>query len=144
MKLKILTGVAAALSLSACASYEVADTGQPVPQTALAPFEAWPAELEGQTLEVYTENGWANAVNLAPDGKLAIMPELGTKVVEGTWMVKGDALCTSYAPRGQECWPYKAVLAANGDYVRLRSDHGQTLTVRVLGRDEERLLERRG
>jgi hypothetical protein len=144
MKLTILAGVAAALSLSACASYKVADTGVPVPQTALAPFEAWPAELEGHTLEVYTENGWANAVNLAPDGKLSIIPELGTKVVEGTWMAKGDALCTDYAPRGQECWPYKAVLAANGDYVRLKSDHGQILTVRVLGRDEERLLERRG
>jgi hypothetical protein len=36
------------------------------------------------------------------------------------------------------------VLAANGEPVRLRSDKGQTLTVRVLNRDEERLLERRG
>jgi hypothetical protein len=144
MKLTILTGVTAALSLSACASYQVADTGEPVPQTALAPLETWPADLQGQTLEVYTENGWANAVNLAPEGKLSIVPELGDKVVVGTWMANGDALCTNYAPRGKECWPYKAVLAANGDYVRLESDKGQILTVRVLSRDEERLLENRG
>jgi hypothetical protein len=144
MKLTILTATATALTLSACATYETADTGVPVPQTALAPLEAWPADLQGQTLEVYTENGWANAVNLAPEGKLSIIPELGDKVVDGTWMADGDALCTDYAPRGKECWPYKAVLAANGDYVRLRSDKGQTLTVRVLSRDEERLLERRG
>jgi hypothetical protein len=144
MKLKVLTGAALGLSLAACASYEVADTGEPVPQTALAPIEAWPAELEGQTLEVYTENGWANAVNLAPEGKLSIIPELGTKVVEGTWAANGDALCTDYAPRGRECWPYKAVLAANGKYVRLKSDHGQILTVRMLSPDEEGLLERRG
>ena len=144
MKLTILTGAVAALTLSACSTYETADTGERVPQTALAPLEAWPADLQGQTLEVYTENGWANAVNLAPEGKLSIVPELGEKVVVGTWMADGDALCTDYAPRGKECWPYKAVLAANGDYVRLRSDKGQTLTVRLLSRDEERLLERRG
>jgi hypothetical protein len=144
MKLTILTGAAAALALSACSTYQTADTGETVPQTALAPLEAWPADLQGQTLEVYTENGWANAVNLAPEGKLSIVPELGEKVVVGTWMAVGEKLCTDYAPRGQECWPYKAVLAANGDYVRLRSDKGQTLTVRVLSRDEERLLERRG
>ena len=145
MKLTILTGAAAALALSACAStYRTADTGEPVPQAALAPLDAWPADLRGQTLEVYTENGWANAVNLAPEGKLSIIPELGDKVVVGTWMADGDALCTDYAPRGKECWPYKAVLAANGEYVRLRSDKGQTLTVRLLNRDEERLLERRG
>ena len=144
MKLTILTGVAAVFTLSACATYEVADTGEPVPQTALAPLDAWPADLQGQTLEVYTENGWANAVNLAPEGKLSIVPELGDKVVVGTWMADGEALCTDYAPRGKECWPYKAVLAAIGEPVRLRSDKGQTLTVRVLNRDEERLLERRG
>jgi hypothetical protein len=113
MKLTILTGVAAVFTLSACATYEVADTGEPIPQTALAPLEAWPADLQGQTLEVYTENGWANAVNLAPEGKLSIVPELGDKVVVGTWMADGEALCTDYAPRGKECWPYKAVLAAS-------------------------------
>jgi hypothetical protein len=144
MKLTILTGAAAALALSACASYRVADTGEPVPQTALAPLEAWPNELRGHTLEVYSKSGSLNAVNLAPEGKLSIIPELGDKVVVGTWMADGEKLCTDYAPRGQECWPYKAVLAANGDYVRLRSDKGQTLTVRLLSRDEERLLERRG
>ena len=144
MKLTILTGAAAALGLSACTAYRTADTGEPVPQTAIAPLEAWPADLRGQTLEVYTENGWANAVNLAPEGKLSIIPELGDKVVVGTWMADGEALCTDYAPRGKECWPYKAVLAANGEYVRLRSDKGQTLTVRLLNRDEERLLGRRG
>jgi hypothetical protein len=75
---------------------------------------------------------------------MAIIPELGSKVVEGTWTTKGDALCVNYAPRGQECWPYKPVLAANGDYVYLQSDRGQRLTVRLLSQDEERLLERRG
>lgn len=143
MKLTILTA-AVALAATGCTSYQVADTGESVPQTALAPLDAWPADLQGQTLEVYSENGWASAVNLAPEGKLSIVPELGDKVVVGTWMANGDALCTDYAPRGKECWPYKAVLAANGDYVRLKSDKGQILTVRQLNRDEERLLERRG
>ena len=142
MKLTILTA-AVALAATGCTSYQVADTGEPVPQTALAPLDAWPADLQGQTLEVYSENGWASAVNLAPEGKLSIVPELGDKVVVGTWMANGDALCTDYAPRGKECWPYKAVLAANGDYVCLKSDKGQILTVRQLNRDEERLLERR-
>lgn len=36
------------------------------------------------------------------------------------------------------------VLAAKGESVRIKSDKGQILTVRLLGRDEERLLERRG
>jgi hypothetical protein len=144
MKLKILASLAAALSVSACSTYQVADTGEPVPQTALASLDAWPTELQGKTLEVYTENGWANAVNLAPDGKLSIIPELGSKVVEGTWAAKGEALCTDYAPRGQECWPYAPVVAAAGEYVRVRSDHGQTLTVRLLGPNETELLERRG
>lgn len=142
MKLTILTA-AVALAATGCTSYQVADTGESVPQTALAPLDAWPADLQGQTLEVYSENGWASAVNLAPEGKLSIVPELGDKVVVGTWMANGDALCTDYAPRGKECWAYKAVLAANGDYVRLKSDKGQILTVRQLNRDEERLLERR-
>jgi hypothetical protein len=144
MKLTILIGTALAATLAGCTHYEVADTGQRVPHLAKAPYEAWPTDLEGHTLEVYTENGWANAVNLAPDGKLSIIPELGTKVVEGTWGTRGDALCTDYAPRGEECWPYEPVVAAAGEYVRVRSDHGQTLTVRLLGPDEARLLERRG
>jgi hypothetical protein len=70
MKLKILTAAAVALAATGCASYRVADTGEVVPQVALAPIEAWPAELTGHTLEVYTESGSLNAVNLAPDGKL--------------------------------------------------------------------------
>jgi hypothetical protein len=143
MKLTSLA-LAVALGATGCTTYKVADTGTPVPDTALASMEAWPAELEGHTLEVYTENGWANAVNLAPEGKLSIIPELGDKVVLGTWMAKGDALCTTYQPRGKECWPYKPVLAANGEAVRIESDKGQILTVRLLSRDEERLLERRG
>jgi hypothetical protein len=144
MKLNILLGTALAASLAGCTHYAVADSGQPVPRVAEAALDAWPASLQGHKLEVYTENGWANAVNLAPDGKLSIVPELGTKVVEGTWQAKGDALCTSYAPRGEECWPYEPVVAAAGEYVKVRSDKGQTLTVRLLGPDETRLLERRG
>lgn len=144
MKLTILGGMALALSVTACAEYQVADTGEPVPQAALAPIEAWPADLQGRTLEVYTEDGWANTVNLAPDGKLSVIPELGDKVVQGTWTTNGDALCTDIAPRGQECWPYRPVVAANGEYVRVRSDHGQTLTVRLVGPNETALLERRG
>ena len=144
MKLTILTGLAATAALSACSTYQVADTGEPVPRVALASYDAWPADLRGKTLEVYTENGWANAVNLAPDGKLSIIPELGDKVVEGTWGTRGDALCTDYAPRGEECWPYAPVVAAAGEYVRVQSDHGQRLTVRLLGPDEKQLLERRG
>ena len=144
MKLSIVIGAAAALSASACTEYQVADTGEPVPQTALSPYSAWPAELEGHTLEIQTESGWVNAANLAPDGKLTVIPELGTKVVEGTWETRGEALCVNYMPRGEECWPYKSVLASPGKYIYLQSDRGQKLHVRLLNENEEELLQRGG
>lgn len=143
MKPNILTGLAAALSLSACAAYQMADTGEPVPQTAVAPYSEWPTELEGRTLEIRSETGWVSVANLAPDGTLMIVPELGTHVIKGTWGEKGDALCVNYAPRGEECWAYREVVAADGDYVYLLSDRGQRLRVRLMSEGEEDLIARR-
>ena len=105
------------------------------------PYEQWPAEFAGNTVLIETDSGWVNAVNLAPDGTMTIVPELGAAAVKGYWGTKGDALCVNYAPRGEECWVHKAVLAANGQWVRLQSTRGQTLNVRLLSEEEEDLVE---
>jgi hypothetical protein len=144
MKLTILTSVAA-LGLSACAGpLYVADTGEAVPAGATAPFDAWPTEFAGRTVEIVTPDGITNVVNLAPDGTMSILPEFSTAVAKGTWGQRGDALCVNFAPRGEECWNAAAVIAANGEYVKLRSDRGQQLSVRLLDESEEDLVERGG
>ena len=145
MKLTILTSLAVALAVSACAStVEVADTGEPVPTTAIAAYDepdGWPAEFSGRTVEITTPSGIFNVVNLAPDGTMTIIPELSTDVVKGTWGTKGDQICINFAPRGEECWDSAAVIAANGDPVKLRSDRGTELTVRLLNEREEELAD---
>jgi hypothetical protein len=143
MKLTILTPVAA-LAVTACASVEFADTGEPVPESAIAAYDqpnGWPAEFSGRTVEIQTRSGVINVVNLAPDGTMTIIPELSTDVVKGTWGTKGDAICINFAPRGEECWDADAVVAANGDFVELRSDRGTELEVRLLNEREEELVD---
>ena len=140
-----LTGcLALALSLGACSTIQVAETGEQVPASAIMPYEQWPAEFAGNTVLIETDSGWVNAVNLAPDGTMTIVHELGAAAVKGYWGTKGDALCVNYAPRGEECWAHDAVLAANGQWVRLQSTRGETLNVRLLSEDEEELVERGG
>lgn len=145
MKLTILTPLAAALAVSACVStVEIADTGEPVPETAIAAYhepDGWPAEFSGRTVEIKTRSGIVNIVNLAPNGTMTIVPELSTDVVKGTWGTKDDKLCINFAPRGEECWDSAAVIAANGDPVKLRSDRGTELTVRLLNEREEELVD---
>jgi len=144
MKLTILTPVAAALAATACTSVEVADTGEAVPQAAIAAYDepdGWPAEFSGRTVEIQTKSGVVNVVNLAPDGTMTIIPELSTDVVKGTWGTKGDNICINFAPRGEECWNSAAVIAANGDAVNLRSDRGTELKVRLLNEREEELVD---
>ena len=144
MKLTILTPVAAALAATACTSVEVADTGEAVPQAAIAAYDepdGWPAEFSGRTVEIQTKSGVVNVVNLAPDGTMTIIPELSTDVVKGTWGTKGDHICINFAPRGEECWNSAAVIAANGDAVNLRSDRGTELKVRLLNEREEELVD---
>ena len=147
MKLTILPPVAAAFALTACASVEIADTGEAVPETAIAAYhepDGWPAEFSGRTVEIMTRSGVLNVVNLAPDGTMTIIPELSTDVVKGTWGTKGDAICINFAPRGEECWDSAAVIAANGEYVNLRSDRGTELKVRLLNEREEELVDASG
>jgi len=140
-----LTGcLALAVSLGACSTFEVAETGQEVPASAIVPYDQWPAEFAGNTVLIETDQGFVNAVNLAPDGTMTIIPELGAAAVKGYWGTRGDALCVNYAPRGEECWAHNAVVAANGEWVRLQSTRGQTLNVRLLSEQEEDLLERGG
>jgi hypothetical protein len=144
MKLTILTPLAVALAATACTSVEVADTGESVPETAIASYEepdGWPAEFSGQTVEIMTSSGILNVVNLAPDGTMTIIPELSTDVVKGKWAAKGDALCINFAPRGEECWNRAAVIAAKGEFVNLRSDRGTELKVRLLNEREEELVD---
>ena len=144
MKLTIVTTLTAALAASACSTVEVADTGQSVPQTAIASYnepDGWPAEFSGRTVEIQTPGGVLNVVNLAPDGTLTIVPELSTDVVKGTWGTKGENICVNFAPRGEECWDSAAVIAANGDFVNLRSDRGTELKVRLLNEREEELVD---
>ena len=145
MKLTILTPIAAALALSACAStVEVADTGEPVPASAIAADDqpdGWPAEFSGRTVEIKTRSGIVNIVNLAPDGTMTIIPALSTDVVKGTWGTKADKLSINFAPRGEECWDADAVIAAGGDFVDLRSDRGTELKVRLLNERQEELVD---
>lgn len=144
MKLTILTPLAAAAAVSACTSVEVADTGEAVPETAIAAYDqpdGWPAEFAGRTVEITTKSGIVNVVNLAPDGTMTIVPELSTDVVKGTWGTKGDNICVNFAPRGEECWNADAVIAANGDAVNLRSDRGTELAIRLLNEREEELVD---
>ena len=144
MKLTILIPLAA-LAVTACAStVEVADTGQLVPASAIAAYDqpdGWPAEFSGRTVEITTRSGIVNVVNLAPDGTMTIIPELSTDVVKGTWGTKDDNICVNFVPRGEECWNSASVIAANGDYVNLRSDRGTELTVRLLNEREEELVD---
>ena len=144
MKPTIVTPLAAALAASACTSVEIADTGESVPQSAIAAYDepdGWPAEFSGRTVEIMTRSGVLNVVNLAPDGTMTIVPELSTDVVKGTWGTKGESICINFAPRGEECWDADAVIAANGDFVDLRSDRGTELKVRLLNEREEELVD---
>lgn len=144
MSIKLASCLALAVPLAACGTYQLAETREAVPASAIKPYEEWPAEFAGNTVLIETENGWVNAVNLAPDGTMTIVPELASEAIEGSWGTRGEALCVNYAPRGEECWAREAVLAANGEWVRLQSDRGQILSVRLLSEDEEALIERGG
>lgn len=147
MKLTVLFPVAAALAASGCSSVMVVDSGEAVPETAVANYldeDGLPAEFSGRTVEIVTKSGITNVVNLAPDGTMTIVPELSTDVVKGSWAAKDDALCINFAPRGEECWDSAAVIAANGDFVNLRSDRGNELKVRLLNEREEELVDASG
>ena len=144
MSIKRAACVALSLPVAACSSYQLAGTGEAVPESAIKPYEELPTEFAGNTVLIETEDGWVNAVNLAPDGTMTIIPELSSDAIAGQWGTKGEALCVDYAPRGEECWPYKSVLAANGEWVRLQSDRGQILSVRLLNENEEDAIERGG
>lgn len=147
MKLTILAGPSMALATAGCSSVMVADNGEPVPETATAYYlddDGLPAEFAGRTVEIVTPNGITNVVNLAPDGTMTIVPELSLDVVKGTWASQGDDLCINFAPRGEECWDSAAVIAANGDYVNLRSNRGNQLKVRLLDEREEELVDASG
>lgn len=147
MKLTILTGLGVALATSGCSSVMVADSGEPVPETATAYYlddDGLPAEFAGRTVEIVTPNGITNVVNLAPDGTMTIVPELSLDVVKGRWASKGEEICINFAPRGEECWNSAAVIAANGDYVKLRSDRGNELKVRLLDERQEELVDASG
>jgi hypothetical protein len=145
MKLTTATALAGvALAASACSTLQVADTGETVPGTATAAYyepDGWPAEFSGRTVEIQTKGGVMNVVNLAPDGTMTIIPELSTDVVKGTWGTKDDNICVNFAPRGEECWNSASVIAANGDYVNLRSDRGTELKVRLLNEREEEFVD---
>lgn len=147
MKLIILPSLAIALAASGCTSVQVAETGESVPESAIAAYQdedGWPAEFSGRTVEIVTPAGITNVVNLAPDGTMTIIPELSTDVVKGTWAARDDALCIDFAPRGEECWNSAAVIAANGEFVNLRSDRGNELKVRLLNEREEELVDASG
>ena len=145
MKLTILTPIAAALTVAACAStVEVAETGEVLSASQVAPYSEWPTEFQGRTVEIVTRDGYTNVVNLAPDVTMTIIPELSTEVIKGSWGSKGDAVCTNFAPRGEECWSPAPVIAANGDFVSVRSDRGQQLKVRLLNESEEEQVDRGG
>ena len=83
-------------------------------------------------------------VNLAPDGSMTIIPELSTDVVKGKWSARGEAQCTQFSSRSEECWNSAPVMAGNGDFVTVRSDRGQELRIRLLNEHEEELVDASG
>ena len=145
MKLTIPISLGTALAVSGC--IQDTQTAKLVPETAIAAYDdadGWPAEFSGRTVEIVTPAGVTNVVNLAPDGTLTIVPEFSLDVVKGTWAARDKALCINFAPRGEECWDSAAVIAANGDFVNLRSDRGNEMKVRLLNEREEELVDASG
>ena len=140
--MRTLILAAAGLSLGACATYAVNETGAAVPQSAIEPYTEWPTELAGRTAEIRTENGVTNIVNFAPDGTMQIQPGPGLPVVQGYWGLKNTMACVNFAPRGEECWNYRPVIAANGQPVTVTSNRGQTLRIRLLTRAEAEAVDR--
>ena len=133
MKFTAILVVATASSLAACVPY-VGATGETVPESAIEPYAAWPAELEGRTVDIVREDGIGNRVNFQPGGEMEILVTERGPVVEGVWGFEGDdTLCVAFAPRGEECWPYEPMVV--GETQTVTSNRGQTLQVTMIDKD---------
>ncbi|WP_126172267.1 hypothetical protein [Altericroceibacterium xinjiangense] len=145
MQIKTLIAASFAASLAACAAtpgydaapgmagsnYVVAETGNAVPATAIAPYSNWANELRGRTVRIDAQGGVTNLVNFAPDGTMRIQVVPGQPPVQGYWGLRNNMLCVNFAPRGEECWPYQGAMVANQP-VRVTSNRGQDLVVTMV------------
>lgn len=134
MKIQTLAIIAGtSIALTACTTYEVAESGAIVPDEQVQGYETWPSELEGRTVMIETDEGVENRINFEPDGIMNILVDPGGPVVQGVYgFASPDTLCVNFVPRGQECWPYTPMQV--GQTIEVTSDRGQELTVTMIDR----------
>jgi len=87
-------------------------------------------ELRGRVVQVNTGTT-INRFIFRQDGMFFIEAADGGRMVQGTYVGRGDEVCVTWAPRGTECWPRAAMLSREGP-VTVTSDRGQTMTVRLI------------
>ncbi len=132
MKLPAILSLAAAATLTACVPY-VGATGETIPASEIEPYSSWPAELEGRTVDIVTQDGLENRINFQPGGEMEILIQEGGPIVDGVWGFRDeDTVCVAFAPRGEECWPYEPMMV--GETQTVTSNRGQTLRVTMVDR----------
>ena len=132
MKIATMTVLASAAALAGCVPY-VGATGEAIPASEIEPYSSWPAELEGRTVDIVTQDGLENRVNFQPGGEMEILIDESGPVIDGVWGYRGeDTICVSFAPRGEECWPYEPM--AVGETQTVTSNRGQSLRVTMIDR----------
>lgn len=132
MKLALILPLAAIAALPACVPY-VGATGETIPASEIEPYSTWPAELEGRTIDIVTQDGLQNRINFQPGGEMNILVSENGPVIDGVWgSGPGDTICIAFAPRGEECWPYDPMMV--GETQTVTSNRGQTLEVTMVDR----------
>lgn len=138
MRLALLGLAGTAVMASGCTETLVVDaTGQEIPAAAIykspvggADGVVSPGEdLRGRVLRVETLTT-TNRFVFLDNNVFWIEDESGTRVVQGTYAVRGDGVCVDWAPRGAECWP--RMLTATDTPVILTSDRGQAIKASVI------------
>ena len=128
----------AAIATAGCAETLVVDaTGTDVPQTAIYQSPVGGAdgvvssgeELKGRVLRVQTPTT-TNRFVFLENNVFRIEDASGTRVVQGSYQVRGDNVCVDWAPRGGECWPN--IMAVTATPASITSDRGQTIEVALI------------
>lgn len=128
-----------ALALGACTETLVVDaTGADVPNdeiyasTVGAPDGVVSAgeELQGRVLRVQTTTT-DNLFVFLDSNVFRIEDDSGTRVVQGTYQMRGENVCVAWQPRGVECWPAAPLLTATTPQT-ITSDRGQSIRVSLI------------
>ena len=138
MKLASIALAGAAVVMAGCTETLVVDaTGTDVPQTAIYQSPVGGAdgvvstgeELQGRVLRV-SKRTTTNRFVFLENNVFRIENASGTRVVQGTYQVRGDDVCVDWAPRGGECWP--DMMAVTATPASISSDRGQTIEVALV------------